>query len=181
MRRVALAGLIAAAAVASVYAWNYVVLYGPVSREIGKDERNAKVSVWTYFRYGVQPAVVVFDLRSVEETAASIDVMRVLLQAASTLKHSNFDRIILAHAGEPKFFLDGRFFKQVGEEFGAQNVVYTLRTFPENVYRLDGSPAYGTWTGGVLGVLGKQMEDLNTFAREWYVNDMVREAAKAKR
>ena len=158
-----------------------MAVHGPVSRLLAKDERNAKVSVWTYFRYGVQPSVVVFDLRSVDDGAASVDVMRVLLQAASALKDSTFDRVILAHAGEAKFLLEGKFFKQVGEEFGQQNVVYTLRTFPENVYKLDGKAAYGTWTGGVLGVMGKQMEDLNAFSRDWYINDMAREAAKARK
>ena len=47
-----------------------------------------------------------------------------------------------------------------------------MRTFPENVYRPDGARAFDSWTGGVLGVLGKQMEDFNEFHKQWYIEDL---------
>jgi len=53
-----------------------------------------------------------------------------------------------------------------------QNPVYTMRTFPQNVYALDGSPAFETWSGGLLGVLGKQLEDFSEFHKQWYLNEI---------
>jgi hypothetical protein len=42
---------------------------------------------------------------------------------------------------------------------------------PEHVYALDGTPAFGTWTGGWLGVMGKQLDDSNEFHKQWWVNE----------
>ncbi|MNU11538.1 hypothetical protein D3C72_2594780 [compost metagenome] len=50
--------------------------------------------------------------------------------------------------------------------------MYTIRTFPQNVWKLDGTAAYETWTGGMLGVLSKQMEDVNQFAKDWFIADL---------
>ena len=60
----------------------------------------------------------------------------------------------------------------LGEEFGEQNPVYTIRTFPEHLSRPDGAQAFSTWTGGILGVLSKQMDDFNKFNKEWYIEDL---------
>ena len=57
-------------------------------------------------------------------------------------------------------------------EYGIQNPVYTLRSLPQNVYNLDGTQAFSTWTGGLIGVVGKQMEDLSEFHKQWYINDL---------
>ena len=44
-------------------------------------------------------------------------------------------------------------------------------TFPENLLKVDGSRAYPTWAGGLLGVSGKQVEDFNDFHRQWWLQD----------
>jgi hypothetical protein len=51
--------------------------------------------------------------------------------------------------------------------------VYTLRTLPEKLRRPDGSPAYRAWTGGLLGVMARQMQDLTGFCRAWFVRDVL--------
>jgi len=103
---------------------------------------------------------------------SAMDVSRTLLQFSEHLKDENFDKVVLSYKGNPRFVLKGSYFRTLGEEYGVQNPIYTLRTLPENVYNLDGSPAFGTWTGGWLGVIGKQMEDLNEFHRAWYLSDI---------
>ena len=47
-----------------------------------------------------------------------------------------------------------------------------MRTFPENVYALDGAKAFPSWTGGLIGVTGKQMEDFAEFHKQWYIYDL---------
>lgn len=64
------------------------------------------------------------------------------------MKDDSFKDVTLAHAGEEKFRVDGQYFRTLGTEFGTQNPVYTIRTMPEHMLRLDGSPAFETWTGG---------------------------------
>jgi hypothetical protein len=91
----------------------------------------------------------------------------VLLQASSVLKERTFEQVHLARAGNVRFRLDGAYFKRLGEEYGVQNPICTMRTLPENVLKPDGTKAFPTWEGGLLGVAGKQMEDLTAFVAAW--------------
>lgn len=167
----------AAAVALGIGGMNYFGAYRPAAKRLAEDSRNSKLSFWFHYRYGVAPGTLVVDLRSFDDEAAMVDIMRALLHSAEGHKGSNFDRVVLEYRGTPKFMLDGSYFRKLGEEFEHQNPIYTLRTFPGNVYKLDGSLAYGQWTGGWLGVVGKQMEDLNQFAKDWYLDDALRERA----
>jgi hypothetical protein len=59
--------------------------------------------------------------------------------------------------------MKGSYFAELGREFSTQNPVYTLRTMPENMFLLDGHPAFETWTGGLLAVLGQRWKTLRAF------------------
>jgi hypothetical protein len=135
------------------------------------DPRNSGVAVLVQHRSN--PSVLVYDLRTVALTNSMADVFRVLLQFAQTEKSREFESVELAFRGQPRFVMSGKYFKQLGDEFGTQNPVYTMRTFPENLSRPDGSHAYPTWTGGWIGVAGKQIEDFNDFHRQWWLQDFV--------
>lgn len=157
-----------------VYGWNYLMLQLPMSEVIQEDGRNSGVSVSAHYSYYLDPTTLVYDLRDVSMTNSKADVFRVLLQYSAKMKSRRYDRVLLAFRGETKFVLDGAYFQQLGEEYGTQNPVYTIRTFPSHLKRPDGSDSYGTWTGGLLGVLGKEMEDFNDFHDRWYFRDMVK-------
>jgi hypothetical protein len=101
-----------------------------------------------------------------------MDVFRVFLQFAARMKDQRISRVELAHHGVTKFLVPGEYFAQLGAEYGEQNPIYTIRTFPEHLYLPDGTPAYGTWTGGVLGVMTKQMDDFNDAQHKWYIDDL---------
>jgi hypothetical protein len=73
--------------------------------------------------------------------------------------------------------MSGSVFASLGSEFSAgQNPVFLIRTLPEKLRTPDGHPAFETWTGGLLGVLGAQLEDHAEFHRRWYLNDLLRDA-----
>lgn len=167
-------GAVVLACVLLLAAWNYLAIQRPLSQRLAQDERNEVVSIWGYHQYAVLPGILVLDLRSFGDEAALLDVMRSVLHGAEALKEKRFERVVLSYKGTPKFQLKGEYFRTLGQEFVSQNPVYTLRTFPENVYKLDGEQAYGTWTGGMLGVLSKQMEDLNRFGHDWYLDDEIK-------
>jgi hypothetical protein len=160
--------------IVAVYGWNYLMLQLPMREVIQEDGRNIGVSVSAHYNYYLDPTALVYDLRDVSGTNSKADVFRVLLQYAAKMKSRRYDRVYLAYRGETKFMLDGGYFQQLGEEYGTQNPVYTIRTFPSYLKRPDGSDAYGAWTGGLLGVLGKEMEDFNDFHDKWYFHDMVK-------
>jgi hypothetical protein len=167
-------GIVTAVAVASalVASLNYINLSLPLDSVINSDSRNAGISVSAHYAYYVDTSTLVFDLRDVSSTNSPMDVTRVLLEYAAALDDKNFSEVTLSHTGTEKFRLKGDYFKTLGQEYGQQNPVYTIRTLPEHVYSLNGSAAFGTWTGGILGVLGKQMEDFSEFHKQWYINDL---------
>ena len=153
--------------------WNYFSLYRPVTQSLSSDPRNEGVDVYVHYRWYINPNALVFDLRSFSQNNSSVDVTRNLLQTANALEKKSFDQVFLAYKGKPKFMLEGKYFKNVGEEYEFQNPVYTLRTLPENVLELDGTPAFGSWTGGWLGIMSKQMEDLGKFHKRWFLSDLL--------
>lgn len=143
----------------------------PAWNAVRADERNANLTMVTHLRYGVDPNTAVVDLVSIGDGSSMLDVTRALLQSAHALKDRTFSEVHLAYRGRSRFILPGSDFKQMGEEYGPQNPVYTIRTMPEKLRRPDGSRAFDTWTGGVLGVLGRQMEDVKALHMEWYLRE----------
>ena len=159
--------------ICAIASWNYVVVQRPASQLISGDSRNSGIAVIAHFQWFVNPRVIVFDLRKISGEKSQLDISRILLQIADKLKDKKFHKIILAHKGKEKFFLKGDYFNKIGTEYIFQNSFYTLRKLPENVCLLDGSPAFSTWSGGLLGVVGKQMDDLNEFHERWYISDII--------
>lgn len=143
----------------------------PMEEVIKADSRNTGVGMTAY--YGDSKAVLVLDMISIDGSKSSADVFRVLLQYAAKVKDKTFERVELAAKEKTKFFIKGDYFHTLGVEYGTQNPIYTMRTFPQNVFKPDGSRAFSTWTGGILGVTNKQMEDFQQFHMQWYIFDLL--------
>ncbi len=144
-----------------------------MNRVINDDPRNNGIKVSVHYSWYVNPSVLVYNLKSVSSDKSPADVFRAFLQFAEEVSDKNFKEVILAFRGKPKFKMDGDYFQEIGKEYSWQNPIYTVRTFPEHLTKPDGSRAYDVWTGGLLGVLGKQMDDQNDFHRKWYIDDML--------
>ena len=140
---------------------------GPVAAKLASDSRNAVFSLDAH--YGADAKTLVLDLRQVS-SASPADLWRGVLQSAQALHEAGltFKRVVLARSSSPVFVMSGSDFATLGAEFaGGQNPVYLLRTLPEKLTRPDGQPAFGTWTGGLIGVTTKQMQDVTAAAKEW--------------
>ena len=138
------------------------------------DPRNTEIEAFTYYNGLKNPAVLVYDLQEVSLNKSMADVLRVLLQFAEKAQSHKFESVELAFRGKAKFRMSGDYFQQLGQEYSWQNAVYTVRTLPENLKNLDGTAAYPEWTGGLIGVVGKQMEDVNDFHRRWWLEEMIK-------
>jgi len=158
-------------AVAAIYAVNYFQLQQPMNQTIKSDPRNDGIDVSVRYSNYIDPSTLIYDLRKVSGSNSPSDVFRVLLQFADQIKKKRFSTIELAYKGKTKFKLDGSYFQSLGEEYGSQNPVYTMRTFPEHLKTPYGSEAYSGWSGGWLGVLNKQLEDFNDFHKRWYLSE----------
>lgn len=169
MRRALIAIVIILAGIAAV---NGAVVTWPALHTKSQDPRNSAITLYSYMRWGVDPSTIVLDLWRISDTASMADVDRVLFDTAKALKDGSFSTVQLAFRGRPLFQMQGAYFRQIGTERDWQNPVYVIRTMPEHIYDMTGSPAFGTWTGGWLGVVGKQMEDHADFHRRWYISQM---------
>lgn len=150
---------------------NLIVLQMPMQKVITDDSRNSGIHVFVHYKSFVNPTSLVFDLRSIDEEKSMADVFRVLLQYAESVQNKEFTTVTMEFKGTPKFIMDGAYFKTLGEEYSWQNSVYTMRTFPENLLKIDGTPAFQTWSGGILGVLNKQMQDFSEVFSLWFLDD----------
>lgn len=155
-----------------VYSINYFYLQLPLKEVIDEDYRNSAVKANTHFQYYVNFNVLVFNLKEVGGDASKLDVFRTFAQYAEKIQDRKFKRIVLSYKGKSKFFIKGVDFIELGEEYSYQNPMYIIRTFPENIYNLDGVKAFSSWSGGLLGVMGKQMEDFNEFMDKWFMDDL---------
>ena len=147
-------------------------LQAKLDRAIEFDHRNVGIDVSVYYRDVFDKSVVVFDLQDVSGSNSRLDVFRVLLDFAEKMQDNYCDTVELAFRGETKFKLDGFYFRTLGRERDFQNPAYTIRTFPENLKAPSGLSAYPEWTGGLIGVLNKQMEDFNDFHDKWYLDEL---------
>lgn len=153
--------------IGSIALWNFATVGVKISNVIRGDARNAGISVSAHNSYYLDPTTVVLDVRGFDN-ASCMDMFRVLFNFAKEMRANRYSRIVLEHRGTAKFLLTGDFFRGLGDDFAAgQNPMYLIRTFPENTYSPNGSPAFGHWEGGLLGVLGKQMGDVNDFCHSW--------------
>jgi hypothetical protein len=163
-------GIVGAIIVVSlvVYVINYVQLQQPMNRVLANDARNAGIHMSSHYKHWLDGSVLIYDLEDAPVGKTRADVFRVLLQYAAQVKSMDFNEVELAYRGEVKFLLSGGDFKQIGRDYDTENPVYTIRTFPEKLKRPNGTSAFPQWTGGVLGVLEKQMEDFTAFNDQWY-------------
>ncbi len=156
--------------------YNYFTLQRYMNSILTDDPRNNGVKVWVHYKWFINPTQLKYDLRDISGENSSLDVNRVMLQFAEKVKDKKFSKVYLAFKGSDKFYLEGNYFQNIGKEYEFQNPIYTLRTMPENIYLLNGDHAYGSWSGGWLGVMNKQLEDLNAFSKDWYLDDIVKES-----
>jgi hypothetical protein len=152
-----------------VFAWNQVTLQAPMEEVLDVDARNAGIEVRVHYKGYSRPGIVVYDLREVAPDKSPADVFRVFLQFADAMKGESFDRVELAFRGETKFVLDGRDFQELGQNYGRENPMYLVRTFPERLQTPEGGRAFERREGPPLQVVGVQLDDFNEFHRRWYI------------
>jgi len=160
--------LLLVALIGAPVGFNALVVDGPVQGALGEDSRNTTVSVHVYHRWAVSPREIVFDIWDVGPEASAAAVTRTLLVAAETLQDRDYDRVHLAFRGSEKFWLAGDDFRALGKRFSTGFAVADMAAIPEKLKLPSGISAFGSWSGGWLGVIGKQLEDLNDWHRQWW-------------
>ena len=137
---------------------------------VEKDARNTGINIAICRR--ADGKTLIINMIAIEGNKSRVDVFRYILQTAEELRKVEFERIEFAYKGDSKFYISGKYFNKLGDEYGWQNAIYTNRTFPENVKNMDDTYAFSSWSGGALGVMQKQMDDQIEFHNKWYIKDL---------
>lgn len=162
--KLVITGLVAVAAIVGTSA---VRVNPAVAKGMGsKDD----VTAYGYYHMGVVPDTIVYDLWDVRDTASIAGVIGNFFRFAEEMSDREFSQVRMAFKGETVFVLDGEDFRKIGREHAFQNPVYLVRTFPEKLMTPDGDRAFSEWTGGLIGVLNAQMDDVNEMGRQWFVS-----------
>jgi hypothetical protein len=164
---------IVAVAILGIWLYNQSVLQSPLSKVLNADARNKNVIARAHFDHWIDTGTVVFDLSDVSGEASAGDIFRVFLQFADSQKDHTYKQVVLASYGEKKFTIPGDYFHELGIEYGSQNPMYTIRTFPHHVADMNGVHPFPEYSGGLLGVLNKEMEEFNDMNLQWFQNDYI--------
>jgi hypothetical protein len=151
---------------------NYLLIAYQIQNKLKGDPRDTGIALSGHYGYYIMPSTLVLNLTDVEGSHSQLDVFRTVLQASQELKDKKFKEVIFAFKNTSKFKVDGAYFKELGETYDSRNQLYTVRTFPEHVFNLDGSSAYAQLDGGVLGVLAGEMDQFKDFSERWYGNEL---------
>jgi len=154
--------------ICGIWAFNYVSANRPLQNVLATDPRNQVVKAQAHFDGWIDLNTLVFDVTGVSTTATRMDVFRSFLEYAEAMKDRRFTKVILAARGTGKFKIDGDYFQELGKEYSTQNPMYTIRTFPINLFAMDGTKPFSEYEGGILGVLQKEIEQFTEFSDQWY-------------
>lgn len=157
--------------VLSVGVWgtNRLLVGSLVTNAVNSDDRNASMTVRAHFAYYLFPNELVINLAEVGE-ASPADLGRVLFQSAEAFhdRGRTFRHVVLAGSGNPVFQIQGADFAELGNQFSyGENPVYMVRKLPSKLFHPDGTQAYNEWSGGLLGVVGREMEDYTDAMASW--------------
>ena len=129
---------------------------------------NDTVEVDVYYEGLVSTKVVVFDLLDGSSAGARrIDPIHLLFEFSDELDLYSVEKVILARNGDQKFYIPSSKLRRLTESYVNGGEPWAFNHLPESVRSMSGAEVYGEWTGGVLGVLKEQTEDLNDFIEEW--------------
>lgn len=110
---------------------------------------------------------IVFDLRDTGSQVRRIDPLHLLMQFAHNARDKEFKYVILSRNGKKLFLIEQRDLLELSDSYSNGGRIWAFNHFPERVLSMDGRHPYGSWTGGWLGVLKRQTEDLNAFLTAW--------------
>lgn len=111
--------------------------------------------------------IVRLDITDVSASASIADVVRVTLCFAHGIDDMGYRDLELAAGGQVRYRTSRSSLSPLAQEFKTGNPVFAFRKWPSILRSTDGSQAFGEWTGGILGVLSKELEDVNSAVRFW--------------
>ena len=110
---------------------------------------------------------IVFDVRSCKRDSRLIDSLHLLLQFGHKIKDEGFTHLSIASAGEEVYRLEEADLNELAYQYELGARIWAFDNWPERLRKPTGERAFGSWTGGSIGVAMRRMEDLNEALKTW--------------
>jgi len=144
------------------------VRHSDLREKLKSCESSGNVNADVYYTGFFAEDMVVLDLQSGGSPAARrIDPVHLLMQFADKLNLYSIKRIVLARNGKEVFYISGSDLREPANSYAGGGRIWAFNNLPERVRTMSGTQPYDEWTGGFLGVLKEQSEDVNEFIEKW--------------
>ncbi len=110
---------------------------------------------------------IVFDVRSCKGDSRLIDPLHLLMQFGYKIKDTRIDHLSIAAGGEEVFRLEKSDLDELAGQYELGARIWAFDHWPERLRKPTGERAYESWSGGFLGVMKAQAEDINEALRAW--------------
>jgi hypothetical protein len=110
---------------------------------------------------------IVFDVRSCKGDCRLIDPLHLLMQFGFKIKDEGFSHLLLASAGEEVYRLEKSDLDELARQYDLGARIWAFDHWSERLRKPTGERAFGSWSGGVLGVTLGQTKDLSEALKAW--------------
>ena len=137
-------------------------LQSAVNRVNPANSKISSVNATAYFSSPFGQSTLVYNLRGISGEPDPVSVFRLLAGFAGEVQDGEFEQVVLAFRGTPKFLIDGEDFRELGRRYPLDHPVVMMRDFPptlttptgERPYRSRSSGLSGRGSPGLIGPLG---------------------------
>lgn len=89
------------------------------------------------------------------------------MQFGYKIKDTGISYLSIAGAGQEVYRLPRTDLDELAREYELGSRIWAFDHWPERLRKPTGERAFDTWSGGFLGVMKEQAEDLNKALRTW--------------
>jgi hypothetical protein len=110
---------------------------------------------------------IVFDVRSCKGNCRLIDPLHLLLQFGYKVRDDRFGHLAISAGGQEVYRLAKSDVDELAREYELGGRIWAFNQWPERLRKPTGERAFGTWSGGLLGVIKGQIEDMTEAIKTW--------------
>lgn len=129
----------------------------------------AKIRVW--YANAFTQREVVFDYQQPKSATRRIDPVHLLMQFGDEIDLYSVEKVHLANNGKIIYYIDSVDFRPLVESYSNGGRIWSFNNLPSRVRTPIGIRVFEEWTGGLLGVLKAQTEDLGVLLETWLERD----------
>ena len=145
--------------------WNYFTLHRPINEVLIDPETAKQIEIRVHYQWLFNTNKIVVDVRRVSPEMKAARMTRLLVDIAKQIHNKSLPFLVLAHDGDEKFMLDGRYVHDLANS--PQSLLSIMSTMPSRVLDLQGKPVFrgSDYSGSSIA---EELDHVDQFHSEWY-------------